>query len=102
MIQLCEALQFVHDHGIVHRDVKPANLSLLPDGRLKLFDFGVAKVTGATHTRIGDVVGSVAYMSPEQLAGDEVDGRTDVFRRARFSTNCWRGVGRTRPIISAR
>ena len=79
VIQLCEALQFAHDHGIVHRDVKPANLSLLSDGRLKLFDFGVAKVTGATHTRIGDVVGSVAYMSPEQLAGEEVDGRTDVF-----------------------
>ena len=79
VVQLCEALQFAHDHGIVHRDVKPANISVLPDGRVKLFDFGVAKVTGATHTRIGDVVGSVAYMSPEQLAGDEVDGRTDVF-----------------------
>jgi len=79
VIQLCEALQFAHDHGIVHRDVKPANLALLPDGRVKLFDFGVAKIAGATHTRVGDVLGSVAYMSPEQLAGQEVDGRADVF-----------------------
>jgi serine/threonine protein kinase len=79
VIQLCEALQFAHDHGIVHRDVKPANLALLPDGRVKLFDFGVAKISGATHTRVGDVLGSVAYMSPEQLAGQEVDGRADVF-----------------------
>jgi len=78
--QLCAGLQYAHDQGIVHRDVKPANVFLLTDGTVKLLDFGIAKLTTSTMTRQGDVLGSASYMSPEQITGAEsVDGRADVF-----------------------
>ena len=78
--QLCAALSYAHEQGVVHRDVKPANLFLLPDGTVKLLDFGVAKLTSSTLTRQGDVLGSVSYMSPEQVSGsDSLDGRSDIF-----------------------
>jgi serine/threonine protein kinase len=78
--QLCSALGYAHGQGVVHRDVKPANVFLLTDGSVKLLDFGIAKLTTSTLTRQGDVLGSASYMSPEQVAGSEsVDGRADVF-----------------------
>src|SRR5712692_10715046 len=78
--QLCTALNYAHEQGVVHRDVKPANVFILTDGTAKLLDFGIAKVTTSTLTRQGDVLGSVSYMSPEQVSGsDSVDGRADVF-----------------------
>jgi predicted Ser/Thr protein kinase len=78
--QLCTALNYAHEQGVVHRDIKPANLFLLPDGTVKLLDFGVAKLTTSTLTRQGDVLGSVSYMSPEQVSGsDTLDGRSDIF-----------------------
>jgi serine/threonine-protein kinase len=78
--QLCSALNYAHAQGVVHRDIKPANLFLLPDGTVKLLDFGVAKLTSSTLTKQGDVIGSVSYMSPEQLSGsDSIDGRSDIF-----------------------
>ena len=78
--QLCSALNYAHAQGVVHRDIKPANLFLLPDGTTKLLDFGVAKLTSSTLTKQGDVIGSVSYMSPEQLSGsDTIDGRSDIF-----------------------
>ena len=78
--QLCSALHYAHEQGVIHRDIKPANLFLLPDGTVKLLDFGVAKLTTSTLTRQGDVLGSVSYMSPEQLNGSEtLDGRSDIF-----------------------
>jgi predicted Ser/Thr protein kinase len=78
--QLCTALNYAHEQGVVHRDIKPANLFLLPDGTVKLLDFGVAKLTTSTLTRQGDVLGSVSYMSPEQVSGsDSLDGRSDIF-----------------------
>ena len=78
--QLCSALNYAHAQGIVHRDIKPANIFVLPDGSVKLLDFGVAKLTTSTLTRQGDVLGSVSYMSPEQLSGSEsIDGRSDIF-----------------------
>jgi len=78
--QLCSGLGYAHEQGIVHRDVKPANIFLLEDGSVKLLDFGIAKLTSSTLTRQGDVLGSPSYMSPEQIMGlDTVDGRSDVF-----------------------
>jgi serine/threonine-protein kinase len=78
--QLCSALNYAHAQGVVHRDIKPANLFVLPDGAVKLLDFGVAKLTSSTLTKQGDVIGSVSYMSPEQLSGSEsTDGRSDIF-----------------------
>jgi tRNA A-37 threonylcarbamoyl transferase component Bud32 len=79
VIQLCEALEFAHERGIVHRDVKPANIWLLENGGVKLLDFGIARIGGTTMTRTGDVVGSAAYMSPEHAAGGHIDGRADIF-----------------------
>jgi len=78
--QLCSALHYAHGQGVVHRDIKPANLFILPDGTVKLLDFGVAKLMTSTLTRQGDVLGSVSYMSPEQVSGSEsIDGRSDIF-----------------------
>ena len=78
--QLCSALHYAHAQGVVHRDIKPANLFILPDGTVKLLDFGVAKLMTSTLTRQGDVLGSVSYMSPEQVSGsDSIDGRSDIF-----------------------
>ncbi|CAN5744303.1 hypothetical protein BH18ACI5_BH18ACI5_21430 [soil metagenome] len=80
LAQLCNALNYAHEQGVVHRDIKPANLFILPDGTVKLLDFGVAKLTTSTLTRQGDILGSVSYMSPEQVSGSEsLDGRSDIF-----------------------
>jgi eukaryotic-like serine/threonine-protein kinase len=76
---LCTGLHFAHEQGVVHRDVKPANIWVQQDGSVKLLDFGIAKFASSTMTRQGAVFGSVAYMSPEQVGGSEVDGRADVF-----------------------
>ena len=78
--QLCSGLGYAHSQGVVHRDVKPANIFLLQDGTVKLLDFGIAKLATSTLTRQGDVIGSAPYMSPEQIAGaQDLDGRSDVW-----------------------
>ena len=78
--QLCNGLGYAHAQGVVHRDVKPANVFLLQDGTVKLLDFGIAKLSTSTLTRQGDVLGSAPYMSPEQVAGtQDLDGRSDVW-----------------------
>jgi serine/threonine-protein kinase len=80
--ELCTGLQFAHEHGVIHRDVKPANVWLLEDGTVKLLDFGIAKVSAATFTRHGEILGSASYMAPEQLGGQPADARADVFAAA--------------------
>src|SRR6266853_57237 len=84
MCELLDALDFAHEAGVVHRDIKPANVMLDGQGRTKLTDFGVARVTDSdrTHaerTQAGTVVGTPAYMSPEQIQGQPIDRRTDIF-----------------------
>ena len=83
MIELLDALEFAHEAGIVHRDVKPANMMIDGAGHAKLADFGVARVADpgdqAEATRAGAMVGTPSYMSPEQIQGQKVDRRTDIF-----------------------
>jgi len=78
-LELAEALDCAHGQGVVHRDLKPANILLTEDGHAKIADFGVAKLNLANHTLAGRVLGTPAYMSPEQLNGEDVDGRSDLF-----------------------
>ena len=80
--QLCSGLDYAHEFGIVHRDIKPANILITRDGRPKITDFGVAKIATTTLTRTGTVVGTPAYMSPEQVTGHPVDGTADQFSLA--------------------
>jgi serine/threonine-protein kinase len=80
MEQTCSALQFAHDRNIVHRDIKPANLMLTPDDAVKVTDFGTAKILQfGTVQQTAHVVGTPSYMSPEQIKGKVVDGRSDIF-----------------------
>ena len=79
MGDLLAGLQFSHDHGVVHRDIKPANLILTRKGALKIADFGIARIESSNMTQAGDVLGTPAYMSPEQFKGETVDNRTDIY-----------------------
>jgi serine/threonine-protein kinase len=79
MSQLLEAIGHAHANGIVHRDIKPANVFLLKDGRPKVGDFGIARMESSNLTQAGSVLGTPAYMSPEQFMGQTVDGRSDLF-----------------------
>ena len=77
--QVCEGLSYAHRHGIVHRDIKPANIRVTPDGEVKIMDFGIAHLQSSNLTKSGLVLGTVHYMSPEQIDGNKVDLRADVF-----------------------
>jgi len=79
MIQVLSGLAHAHQAGIVHRDIKPANIFINQDGTAKIMDFGVARLTTASMTGTGNIVGTADYMSPEQVKGAKVDGRSDLF-----------------------
>ena len=84
MCELLDALDFAHEAGVIHRDIKPANILLDSQGRAKLADFGVARLTDSDKTSVertqaGTMVGTPAYMSPEQIQGQRIDRRTDIF-----------------------
>ena len=76
---ICNALAAAHEQGIIHRDVKPANIMLLSDGTVKVTDFGIARVSDSELTQEGTLMGTPYYMSPEQFMGQKVDGRSDLF-----------------------
>lgn len=78
-VQIARGLQAAHRAGIVHRDLKPANAMLLPDGGLKILDFGIARVGDVTLTTSPGTLGTVAYMAPEQIRGEPLDGRADLW-----------------------
>jgi serine/threonine-protein kinase len=77
--QIADALDYAHAQGVIHRDIKPANILITQDGRPKIADFGIAKLNLAHFTIPGRVLGTPAYMAPEQLSGEAVDGRSDLF-----------------------
>jgi len=77
--QLCAGLHFAHRAGIVHRDIKPANVMVDREGMLRILDFGIARVEGSGLTQDGALIGSLNYMSPEQMLGKPIDHRSDIF-----------------------
>ena len=77
--QVCDALDYAHAHGIIHRDVKPGNIMVLKSGEVKVTDFGIARAAGSTKTRTGIIKGTPYYMSPEQARGLTLDGTADIF-----------------------
>jgi len=78
--QIAQGLAYAHEHGIVHRDVKPSNIMMIRDGHVKITDFGIARMASSTlQTQTGVVLGSPKYMSPEQVLGNSIDQRSDIF-----------------------
>jgi predicted Ser/Thr protein kinase len=79
MTQVLEALDYSHKRGVVHRDIKPANVMLGEGGQVKLADFGIARIENSSMTQVGQVMGTPSYMAPEQLRGEPVDLRADIW-----------------------
>ena len=79
LTQILSALGYSHRLGVIHRDIKPANIILLPDGSVKVADFGIAHIESSELTQVGAVLGTPSYMSPEQIQGLPIDGRSDLF-----------------------
>lgn len=81
MTKLCDAVAYAHQRNMIHRDLKPSNVIITPEGEPILMDFGIAKIVGSDHvnTATGATMGTAAYMSPEQVKGDEIDRRADIY-----------------------
>jgi serine/threonine protein kinase len=95
--QLCRALDVAHEQGVIHRDIKPQNMMVQPDGTLKVMDFGVARLAqrASQLTSAGMVVGTPAYMAPEQLLDNAVDARVDLYAAGVVIYECLTGI---RPV----
>ncbi|MFQ5791189.1 MAG: serine/threonine-protein kinase, partial [Acidobacteriota bacterium] len=79
IVKVCRGLAHAHGHGIIHRDVKPANIFVTTGGETKIMDFGVARLAQSSQTRTGMILGTADYMAPEQISGQRVDARADIF-----------------------
>ncbi|MFL6601509.1 MAG: serine/threonine protein kinase [Steroidobacteraceae bacterium] len=79
LLQLLEALQYAHDRGVWHRDIKPANILVMTDGRVKVTDFGIARIESSMLTQVGAIMGTPGFIAPEMYLGDTFDSRVDVF-----------------------
>jgi serine/threonine protein kinase len=79
MVQACRALDYAHHRGVIHRDIKPANIMVTLEGMVKVVDFGIARLAGAAKTQTGSLLGTLCYMSPEQLRGQRADQRSDIW-----------------------
>ena len=79
LVDTCRALQYAHRRGVIHRDVKPANIVVTADGMVKVVDFGIARIAGTSKTQTGKVLGTLAYMSPQQIRGERPDARSDIW-----------------------
>jgi len=79
--KVAEALQYAHNNGVIHRDIKPANIMILKNKAVKVTDFGIAHITESSKSKAGTVLGTPSYMSPEQLSGKPIDGRSDLVSR---------------------
>lgn len=77
--QICRALQYAHNHGVVHRDIKPGNVMVTTEGTVKVVDFGIARLVDASKTQTGTLIGTLGYMSPQQLRGEHADNRSDIW-----------------------
>ena len=78
-IEVCEGLQFAHNHAVIHRDIKPANIFITDDGTVKLLDFGLARLVTSELTHSNMMMGTLNYMAPEQVRGERADHRADIF-----------------------
>jgi len=79
VVQTCRALDYAHRRGVIHRDIKPANIMVTRDGIVKVVDFGIARITDTSKTQTGALLGTLAYLSPEQLRGQHADARSDIW-----------------------
>ena len=97
LIQVARGLEYAHSRGVIHRDIKPANIRILEDGTAKIMDFGIAKIadqdTGLTAT--GMTIGTAAYLAPEQIRGEPIDARTDIFS---WGVSAWELLAYRRPF----
>ena len=78
-IEICEGLEFAHSHNVIHRDIKPANIFITDHGRVKLLDFGLARLVTSELTHSNMMMGTLNYMAPEQVRGERADHRSDIF-----------------------